>query len=67
MGEATQSTGTVDGDTWTWTSEENMGGQLMKGRYSMKVLSPTEYTFKFELSKDGTTWTTAMDGKATKK
>ena len=67
MGEATQSTGTVDGDTWTWTSEENMGGQMMKGRYSMKVLSPTEYTFKFELSKDGTNWTPAMDGKATKK
>lgn len=67
MGQSDRSTGTVDGDTWTWTSDENMGGQPMKGRYTMKVLSPTAYNFKFELSKDGTEWATVMDGKATKK
>lgn len=67
MGEATNSTGTVNGDTWTWMGEENMGGQMIKGRYTMKVLSPTEYTFKFEFSQDGTNWMAAMDGKATKK
>jgi len=67
MGQAGRSTGTVDGDTWTWTSDENMGGQTFKGRYTMKVLSPTSYTFKYEMSKDGTNWTTVMDGKATKK
>jgi hypothetical protein len=67
MGQAGRSTGTVDGDNWTWTSDENMGGQTFKGRYTMKVLSPTSYTFKYEMSKDGTSWTTMMDGKATKK
>jgi hypothetical protein len=67
MGEAESSTGTVEGDTWTWTSEEHMGGTTMKGRFTMKVLSPTSYTMKFELSKDGANWTTAMEGKATKK
>jgi len=67
MGEAEESTGTVDGDTWTWTSDEHFGGQTMKGRYTMKVLSPTSYTMKFELSPDGKEWTTAMEGKATKK
>jgi len=67
MGQAGRSTGTVDGDTWTWTSDENMGGQSFKGRYTMKVLSPTSYTFQYEMSKDGTNWTTVMDGKATKK
>ena len=44
-----------------------MGGQTIKGRYTMKVLSPTSYTFKYEMSKDGTNWTTVMDGKSTKK
>ena len=39
----------------------------MKGRYTMKVLSPTSYTMKYELSQDGSNWTTAMEGKATKK
>jgi len=67
MGEAEDSTGTVDGDTWTWTSDEHMNGMTMKGRYTMKVLSPTSYTMKYELSQDGTNWTTAMEGKATKK
>lgn len=67
VGEAGDSTGTVDGDTWTWTSDEHMGGMTMKGRYTMKVLSPTSYTMKYELSQDGTNWMTAMEGKATKK
>jgi hypothetical protein len=66
-GEAGSSTGTVDGDTWTWLSTEHFGGTPMKGRYTIKVLSPTSYTMKYELSKDGTNWTTAMEGKATKK
>ena len=67
MGEAEDSTGNVDGDTWTWTSDEHMGGMTMKGRFTMKVLSSTSYTMKFELSQDGTNWMTGMEGKATKK
>jgi len=67
MGEAEESTGTLDGDTWTWSSEEHMNAMTMKGRYTMKVLSPTSYTMKYELSPDGTNWMTAMEGKATKK
>jgi len=66
-GQAETSTGTVSGDTWVWNSDEHFGGQTFKGRFSMKVLSPTSYTMKFELSQDGTNWMTAMEGKATKK
>jgi len=66
-GEFTDSKGTVDGDTWTWTSDEKMGGTTMKGRFIMKILSPTSYSFSFDMSQDGTKWTTVMDGKATKK
>lgn len=67
MGQDEAATGTVDGDTWTWLSDEHFGGMIMKGRFTMKVLSPTSYTMKFELSQDGTSWTTGMEGKATKK
>jgi Protein of unknown function (DUF1579) len=67
MGQGETATGTADGDTWTWNSDEHMGGMTMKGRYTMKVLSPTSYTMKFELSQDGTNWMTGMEGKATKK
>ena len=67
LGQNETSTGTVDGDTWTWLSDENFGGMRMKGRFTMKVTSPTSYTMKFEVSQDGTNWMTAMEGKATKK
>jgi len=66
MGEAEHSTGTLDGDTWTWLGEQKMGPQSMKGRFTMKIASPTSYTFKFEMSQDGSAWTTVMDGTATK-
>ena len=66
LGEADHAKGNVDGDTWTWQSETRMGAQTMKGRLTIKVLSATAYTFRFEMSPDGTTWTTVLEGQATK-
>ena len=66
MGEVVHSKGTLDGDTWTWTNDMKMGPQTMKGRFTMKILSPTSYTYKFEMSPDGTKWDLVMDGKDTK-
>jgi hypothetical protein len=67
MGEFEDAKGTVDGNTWTWTSDEKMGGMSMKGRFTMKMTSSTAYNFMFEMSQDGTKWMNVMDGKATKK
>ncbi|MGA9391900.1 MAG: DUF1579 family protein [Candidatus Sulfotelmatobacter sp.] len=67
FGEFDDSRGTVNGDTWTWTSDEKMGGMTMKGRFIMKITTATSYTFTFDMSKDGTTWSTIMEGKASKK
>jgi hypothetical protein len=67
QGEFDDSRGTIDGDTWTWTNDMKMGGMSMKGKYTMKILSPTSYTFAYEMSPDGAKWMTVMDGKATKK
>ena len=61
------SKGTVSGDTWTWTSSQSYGGQEIKQKMTIKVLTPASYSMKFELSMDGTSWMTFMDGKATKK
>jgi hypothetical protein len=66
VGEAEHSKGNVDGDTWTWSADAKMGGTTFKGRYIMKILSPTAYSFKYDMSKDGTTWMTIMEGKSTK-
>jgi hypothetical protein len=65
-GEFENAKGAWDGGTIIWTSDENMGGMKMKGRFTMKNIAATSYDFSFEISDDGTKWTTVMDGKATK-
>ena len=65
-GEFTDSKGTVDGDKISWITDWKMGNMTMKGRFTMKITSPTSYDFSFEQSQDGTKWTMVMDGKATK-
>ena len=67
FGELEDAVGKWEGDSFTWTSTEHMGGKTMQGRFTMKIVSPTSYTMKFELSPDGKQWMTAMEGKATKK
>lgn len=67
QGQREVSKGTVSSDTWTWTGSHNYGGQEVKKKVTMKVLSPASYTVKLEISIDGTTWMTFMEGKATKK
>lgn len=66
MGESVHAKGTLAGDTWTWTNEEKMQGKTMRGRYTVKTISPTSYTFKFEMAPEGGDWSTIMEGKATK-
>jgi len=61
------SKGTFSGDTWTWNSKQNYDGQEIKQKMTMKVLTPSSYSLKFEISMDGTNWMTFMEGKATKK
>jgi hypothetical protein len=67
QGRRETSKGTVSGDTWTWTSTQNYGGQEVKQKMTIKVLTPASYSLKFEISIDGTTWMTFFDAKATKK
>jgi hypothetical protein len=61
-------TGTLSGDTWTWTGESNYGSMTIQRRLTEKVTSPTSYTTKFEVSGDGgATWMPFWEGKASKK
>ncbi len=68
MGMMLSATGTVSGNTWNWTGEDRMGGKLIKSKYTVVVNSPTSQSFKWQTSDDGgKTWTTAAEGKSTKR
>jgi hypothetical protein len=58
--------GTAKGPDWTWTSEQEMNGKMVKSRFTMKELSPTSYSFKWESSTGGAAMATIMEGKMTK-
>jgi hypothetical protein len=59
--------GTRTGDTWTYLSEEMMGGQKYDTRATMTMTSPDTVEFTWEMSEDGETWTLLMDGTSTRK
>jgi Protein of unknown function (DUF1579) len=66
LGSAELSAGNKSGDTWTFTADSNVAGQTFKSRYTVVEVSPTSYTFKWEMSQDGTKWATMMEGTSKK-
>ena len=60
-------TGALQDDTWTWLGESKVTGRAAKTRFTVKEVSGTSYTFKFDTSTDGgKRWSTIMEGKATR-
>ena len=59
-------TGTVNGNTWTWMVEDKYAGKSIKGRTTVTILSPTQYTSKYEMADGKGGYTTILEGKATK-
>jgi hypothetical protein len=59
--------GTLSGDTWVWTSSQTYDGQEIQQKMTVKILSPTSYTLKLDVSVDGTNWMPFLDAKTTKK
>jgi len=65
-GMAFLSKGKVAGETWTWNNDMKMGEKTIKSRFTIKQASADAYSFKWETSPDGDTWTTVQEGKATR-
>jgi hypothetical protein len=65
-GEKELSTGTVEGDTWTWNADSKLGGKTVGTRFTIMETSQTSYTMKFEVASDEGGWQTIMEGKAVK-
>ena len=59
-------TGSVNGNTWTWMVEDKFAGNAIKGRTTITMSSPTQYTFKYEMADGKGGYTTILEGKVTK-
>ncbi len=70
-GDVGRATATISGDTWVflWPATDacQQGENKFKGRFTIKEVSPTSYTFINEISIDGGPWTKLQEAKATKK
>ena len=67
MGMSEKAEGKYENDGYVYTNEGKMNGKTYKGRYTMSNMKPDSYDFKYEMSEDGNTWNTAMEGKNTRK
>ena len=66
LGEHQVALGHINGNTWTWESEEKLNGVVIKGRYTIVETSPNSYTLKSEVADPNGGWATVMEGKATR-
>jgi hypothetical protein len=58
--------GQLTDGTWNWKTESTMGGKTMTMLVTITEKGGTGYDFKMEMSMDGGTPMTVMEGKATK-
>ncbi len=65
LGEHQMATGKLQGNTWTWTSEQKLNGVVTQARYTISTITPDSYTFKQEVAVPGG-WATVMEGKASR-
>jgi hypothetical protein len=58
--------GTEQGDTEIWSQDGKVDGKPVKQRLTIKRVSPTLYTFKFEMAPRGADWSLVYEGQGTK-
>jgi hypothetical protein len=58
--------GSVQGDTWTWTTESTVNGQPIRARFVLKEVSLDAATYSFELAMGSQPLTNIMTGKQTR-
>jgi hypothetical protein len=66
VGDAEHATGRISSDTWIWAAHAKIGRKNTQSRFLMKPLSSSSYSFQYVMSEDGATWTTVMEGTASK-
>lgn len=62
-GDVGASTGTVDGDTWTWTGKGFMGGHAMYSKFTMTNVSKSGFDWTMAAGDSPTSMQEGMSGK----
>ena len=62
-GDVDNATGSVSGDTWTWTGESIQGGKSMHSRFTMKANSKDSFDYTVDTGDSESSMTTVMTGK----
>ena len=62
-GDVGSSTGTVDGDTWTWSGKGVMGGQVMFTKFTMKGVSRNGFDWTMAAGDSESSMQEGMTGK----
>ena len=65
-GDVGESSGTVDGDTWTWNGKGFMGGQVMYTKFTMKGVSKNGYEWTMGAGDSESMIQEGMSGKVTR-
>ena len=66
-GGVSQETGILEGNAWIWSGEfRTVKGDAIKTRSVDTPVSPTSYTFKWQVQRRGGGWVTLQEGVATK-
>jgi hypothetical protein len=66
FGRASAAKGKLDGNTWTWSNDEMMGGKKMKSRFVLVQESPDRRRMSWSISPDGQTWSELFSGDETR-
>lgn len=65
-GQGDYAKGTVQGKIWTYQNETTIEGKTIKSRFVIDAVSDVLNKFKWEMSQDGATWSTIMEGQSSK-
>jgi len=65
-GDVGESTGSVDGDTWTWTGKGSMGGHVMYTKFTMKNVSNNGFEWTMAGGDSQSSMQEGMKGKSTR-
>jgi hypothetical protein len=66
LGEIEDQTGTVSGDTWTWTGESSVGGNVFHVQLVTKVISKDSYEYTESWGESENSMEPSMSGKDTR-